>query len=98
MPLISLPDTPQKILAGEFHSQESQIISEGNFTYFIDRYEYPEKGGILVYKYGGIIPPVQIDPSKYEESGNKCLEELKELLKKWDFDLTGQDRQPVMLI
>ena len=98
MPLLNLPDVPKRILASEFNSQESQIISEGNYTYFIDRYEYPEKGGMLVYKYGGTIAQFQVVPSKYEESGRECLKELKDLLKRYDFDLTGQDRQPVMLI
>ena len=99
MSLLSIPNAPQKILANKTHNtQESQLMSEGNHIYFVDRYEYPESGGILVYKYGGIVKPVVIDQSKYEESGQKCLEELRELLKRHDFDLTGQDRQPVMLI
>lgn len=99
MPLLSIPNAPEQILANKTHNTpEAQLMSEGNFTYFIDRYEYPEKGGILVYKYGGTIEPIKVDPNKYEESGQKCLIELKELLKKHDFDLTGQDRQPVMLI
>lgn len=99
MPQLSLPDVPKSILATEnYNNQESQVMAEGNSTYFIDRYEYPETGGILVHKYGGTIPQIQIDPSKYEQSGQECLTELQTLLKKYDFDLTGQDRQPVMLI
>ena len=100
MSLLSIPDTPKETLANKsFNTQESQIISEGQFTYFVNGEPvYPPEGGILVYKYGGVIKPLNIDPSKYEEAGNKCLTELKELLKKYDFDLIGQDRQPVMLM
>lgn len=98
MSLLNLPDVPKRILVNGFNSQEGQIISEGIRIYFINRYEYPEEGGILVYKYGGVISPIQIDPLKYERIGQKCLEELRVLLKKYDFDLVGQDRQPVQLI
>lgn len=99
MPQLSIPDIPKELLVTPTHNdQESQVMSEGNSTYFIDRYEYPETGGILVYKYGGTLPQVQIDPTKYEQHGKECLAELQTLLKKYDFDLTGQDRQPVMLI
>ena len=100
MSLLSILDTPQEALANKsFNTQESQIINEGQFTYFYDgKPVYPPEGGILVYKYGGIIKPLNIDPSKYEEAGNKCLAELKELLKKYDFDILGKDRQPCMII
>ena len=100
MSLLSIPDTPKGTLANKsFNTQESQIISEGQFTYFLNGEPvYPPEGGILVYKYGGIIRPLNIDPSKYEEAGNKCLVELRELLKRYDFDLIGQDRQSVMLM
>lgn len=98
MAQLSLPETPKHILATEYNDQESQVMNEGNSTYFIDRYEYPEKGGILVYKYGGEISPVQINQAEYEAKGQEVLKELTDLMARADFNLVGQDQQSVMLI
>ena len=86
MPTLEIPNAPKNILANKTHNtQESQLMSEGNYTYFINRYEYPESGGILVYKYGGIIKPIQIDSKKYEEPGQKCLKDSMSYLKNTNF-------------
>ena len=103
--MIGLPETPQKILVDKYNTQEAQVMSEGNAVFFLDSDNYPPdgvvyppEGGILVYKYGGIVKPIQIDPNKYVEQGEKALKELEELLKKHDCCLIGNDRQPAILM
>ena len=103
--MLGLPETPQKILTDKYNSQETQVMNEGNAVFFIDSDNhppdgvvYPPEGGVLVYKYGGIVKPVHIDPLKYTEQGEKALKELNELLIRHDCCLIGNDRQPAMLM
>lgn len=97
--MLGIPPVPEQILArGKNNSQEGLIISEGQHTLFVEREEYPPEGGVLVYKFGGVIKPIVIDPAKYEKSGQECLSKLDQLLRDYDMGLVGSDGKPVTLI
>ena len=72
--------SPPQVFKNKENLTISSIDAEPNDIFFFDRYEYPEEGGILMYKYGGTIFQNEGEPHKYF-CDPKELKELGE--KEW---------------
>ena len=87
---VAIPSPPKQIFENNF-SSESLVTHEAQSIFWIERVEYPEEGGIYIYKYGAI--PLQREKvsdekiRKYVERGNGILGDINKILKDEDFNL-----------